>query len=98
MATATRYDIGDQPRATVTFRDADDVLTSPGTLVGLLRLPDGTESSLAAPTTVSTGVHRWTLPTLTQSGLHVVRCKGTAGLIAAVETSFVVDATAFVAP
>ena len=53
MATATRYDIGDQPRVTVTFKDADDVLTTPGTSAGLLRLPDGTESALAAPTTVS---------------------------------------------
>ncbi len=97
MAT-TVYDIGDKPNVVVTFRDADAVLTNPGAVSGLIRYPDGTEAALSAPTNTSVGVYVWALPTLTQSGAHVVRAKGTSGLIAAVEVAFTVQRSAFDTP
>jgi hypothetical protein len=92
------YDVGDKPEVQVTFRDTADVLTNPGALSGLIRYPDGTEAALSAPTNNSTGIYTWAIPTLTQQGVHVVRAKGTSGLVAATEVSFKVRATAFTAP
>ncbi len=97
MAT-TVYDIGDKPTVTTTFRNEAGTLTDPGAVSGLIRYPDGTEVALSAPTNTSTGVYAWALPTLTQVGPHVVRTKGTSGLIAAVEVAFTVQRSAFDTP
>jgi predicted secreted protein len=92
------FDIGDKPTVTVTFTNEAGTPTNPTTVVGLLRLPSGTESTLAAPTNPSAGVYAWALPELSQQGEHVVRAKATSGLVAAVEISFTVRATAFANP
>jgi len=97
MAT-TVYDIGDKPTCTVEFRNEAGALTNPGAVTGILRTPDGIETTLSAPTNTGTGVYAWALPTLTQAGPHVVRAKGTSGLIAAVEVAFTVQRSAFDTP
>jgi len=92
------YDIGDKPTVTVTFRNEAGVATNPGAVTGLIRTPDGVEATLSAPTNPGTGIYAWSLPTLTQAGPHVVRAKGTSGLIAAVEVAFTVQRSAFDTP
>lgn len=100
---ATTYDIGDRPTATVTFRDTADVLTSPTTVVFVVRTPAGVETPYTSPhaaiTTVSTGVFAFTFPApLNEAGAWHVRAKGTAGLEAAAELSFQVRRSNFATP
>lgn len=102
MATEV-YDLGDRPVATVTFRDVDEVLTSPSTVVFITRTPAGVETSYTTPNaniaTPSTGVFKFTFPAVfATAGTWSVRAKGTAGLEAAAELSFRVRASSFTTP
>ena len=102
MATQI-YDLGDRPVATVTFRDASDVLTSPTTVVFITRTPAGVETTYTTPnaniTTPSTGVFKFTFPSVfAVAGTWSVRAKGTAGVEAAAELSFRVRASSFTTP
>lgn len=100
---ATVYDIGDRPTVTATFTDAAGALTDPSTVVAIVRTPAGVETTTTSPNAAlvntSTGVWAFTLPTaLTAAGNWRVRIKGTAGLIAAAETTLAVRASAFTNP
>ena len=100
---ATTYDLGDRPTATVTFRDTADVLTSPTTVVFIVRTPAGVETPYTSPhdaiTTTSTGVFAFTFPDpLDEAGTWYIRAKGTAGLEAAAELSFQVRRSSFTTP
>lgn len=100
---ATAYNIGDRPVVTATFRDVDDVLASPTTVVFITRTPAGVETVYTSPhaaiTTPSTGVFKFTFPTpFTLAGTWYVRAKGTVGVETAVETSFRVKASSFTTP
>lgn len=97
------YDIGDQPVATATFRDVDDVLTNPSTVVFKTRTPSGVETTYTSPnaniTNPSVGVWKFTFPAaVTEAGNWVVRARGTAGLLAAEESTFIVRRSRFGTP
>ena len=100
---ASIYDIGDRPTVTATFTSAAGVLTNPSTVVAILRTPVGVETTTTSPNAAlvnsSTGVWAFTLPTaFDTAGNWQVRIKGTAGLIAAAETTLAVRASAFATP
>lgn len=85
------YDIGDQPTVTATFRDIDEVLTDPSAITIKVREPDGTETAYdqTDATNPSVGVWSFLMPApLDSCGIWTVKFFGTAGLIAAQETSF----------
>lgn len=97
------FDIGDAPKFKVTFHDEDGALDDPTAVVFTLRTPAGAETSFVHGTDdevdrVSTGVFRFTAPTLSASGTYRLRAKGTEGLIAADEGSFTVRASRFTTP
>ena len=83
----TTHDIGDSPTVIGTFYNLSDVLTSPTTVTAQHLQPNGVQAALTPVTTVSAGVHSVTLPTITQSGEHVVKFFGTGALVAAEETT-----------
>lgn len=96
-------DIADRPVATATFRNDVGDLEDPGTVVFLLRRPDGRETAHqfgldGDVTRVSLGVFRFVLPTFTKAGPWTVRANATAGLIAGVETNINVRPSAFKKP
>jgi hypothetical protein len=100
---ATAYDIGDKPTVTATFTNAAGTLTNPSTVVAILRTPAGVETTTTSPNAAivntSTGVWAFTLPSaFDTAGNWQVRIKGTAGLIAAAETTLVVRPSAFASP
>jgi len=100
---ATVYDIGDKPTVTATFTNAAGALTNPSTVVAILRTPAGVETTTTSPNAAivntSTGVWAFTLPSaFDTAGNWQVRIKGTAGLIAAAETTMAVRASAFASP
>lgn len=97
------YDIGDRPVATATFKDNDDVLTTPSTIVVKVQDPSGNVDTYTSPdasiTTLSTGVVQFTFPAvLDETGPWTIRFKGTAGLQAAYEGKFRARRTAFASP
>lgn len=91
------YDIGDQPKMRVTFT-VNGVATSPSTVVGKYRKPDGTEGDLTGVVAESAGVWVATFPTLDDDGIWYGRMKGTAGVIAAAEVRFYCRPTPFATP
>jgi nitrogen fixation protein FixH len=100
---ATVYDIGDRPTVTAKFTDAAGTPTDPSTVVAIVRTPAGVETTTTTPNAaiVNTAVGTWafTLPTAFDAGGNWrVRIKGTAGLIAAAETTLAVRASAFTNP
>lgn len=103
MSTTRTYDVGDRPSFVATFTNAAGTLTSPSTVVFITRDPAGTETSYTSPhasiVETSTGVFTFTLPSaLATEGTWYVRAKGTAGLITAGETSFMVRPSEFTTP
>jgi hypothetical protein len=86
----TIYDIGDAPQVTAEFRDLSDVLTNPTAVTAKMVEPDGTTTSLTGISNTGTGIYKVTLPTLDQSGEHVVKFFGTGTIIAAEEVRFTV--------
>jgi hypothetical protein len=102
MSATRTYDVGDRPEITATFTNAAGTATDPTTVVFITRAPDSTEVSYTAPTNITnptTGTFVFTFPAaLTQEGMWSVRAKGTAGLITAGETSFIVKPSAFATP
>ena len=100
---ASYYDIGDRPTVTATFTSVTGALTNPSTVVAMLRNPVGVETTITSPNAAlvnsSTGVWVFTLPTAFDTdGNWYVRIKGTAGLIAAAETTLAVRASNFNTP
>ena len=103
MAGPHHYPIGAKPEITATFRTSAGVLTTPTTTVFMLKDPAGNETTVTSPnaaiTTVSTGVVKYTHgSTVSTAGVWNVRAKGTAGLVAALDDSFIVDASPFTTP
>ena len=100
---ATVYDIGDRPTVTASFTDVAGTLTDPSTVVAIVRTPAGVETTTTSPNAAlvnsSTGVWAFTLPTaFDAAGNWRVRIKGTAGLIAAAETTLAVRESLFDTP
>ena len=89
----TIYDIGDAPVVTATFRTSAGVLTNPTAVTAKMVEPDGTQTTLSAPTNTGTGIYTVTCPTFDQSGRHVVKFFGTGVLIAAEEVAIDVKRT-----
>lgn len=89
----TTYDIGDAPQVTARFYDQDDALTDPTTVTAKLVEPDGTQSDLAGISNPSVGVYTVSLPTIDQSGKHVVKFFGVGALVAAEEVAIEVRRT-----
>ena len=85
MAT---YDIGDRPRATVTFTSVTGTPTNPTTVTVTVQDPTGAETSPAA-TSDGSGVYHVDVDA-TMSGRWLVRFVGTGNVVAAVEDSFFV--------
>jgi predicted MarR family transcription regulator len=93
-----RYDIGDRPTITATFRSLTDVLTNPTAITFKTRKPDGTvttanQTDAANP---SVGVWEYLLPAaFDRAGSWTVRVQATAGIETAGEFSFQVRASEF---
>jgi hypothetical protein len=87
---ADRYQIGDRKVVVSEFRDEDGVLTSPSTVTGEVKAPDGTVTPLS-PTEASAGIWRMTLPAFTAPGVWSWWIAGTAGVIAADQGRIVVE-------
>jgi hypothetical protein len=87
---ADRYQIGDRKVVVSEFRDEDGVLTSPSTVTGEVKAPDGTVTPLS-PTEASAGIWRMTLPAFTAPGVWSWWIAGTAGLIAADQGRIIVE-------
>jgi hypothetical protein len=89
MATdQTEYLIGSQPTYTVTFRNASDALETPSGTVCRVLAPDGTVTVVGSPTTVSTGVLRWTLPVADQVGVWWVTAESSTPFVSVDEDSY----------
>lgn len=84
---ANVYDIGDQPRATVTFTDLDGTTTDPSTVTCTVRKPDGTITEPVAASAEPDGTWYADIP-VDQAGTWRIRFEGTGALIAAVESRF----------
>lgn len=93
------YQIGDQPTVTGYFTAIDTGLpANPSAITIQVRKPDGTVTSYtqADATNPAVGTWRFSFPApLDQDGLWRVRFAGTAGVVAAAETSFSVDCSVF---
>lgn len=87
---AARYQIGDRVVVTTTFRVEDGTPTSPSTVVGECRSPDGTVTALA-PSASAPGVWRMTLPTFDERGTWSWYIAGISGVIAADQGVIFVD-------
>jgi hypothetical protein len=103
MAAKDIHDIGDTPIYEVAFTNAAGAPSDPTEMTFMLKKPDGTETSYvygAAAQVVRSGVgtYQFTVPTLVAAGQYVVRAKGTAGIITAVERAFGVRVSAFTNP
>lgn len=83
------YDIGDQPRITVTFTNIAGVATDPSAVECVVRAPDGTETTPTPTNGSGDGEFYIDLP-LDQNGLWHVRFAGTGTVTAAVEQSILV--------
>jgi hypothetical protein len=81
------YDIGDQPRLTMTFTDIDGVLADPTDFTLTLQKPSGIEiTKIAADCThQSTGVYYWD-QLLTESGRWQINVVSTGATVAAEQT------------
>lgn len=79
---------GSDLRLSGTFRDINNNLADPTTVVCSVRTPDGVVAEYT-PTKLSTGIYYYDL-TLTQSGVYTFRYAGTGALIAASDKNFTV--------
>lgn len=112
MSNLADYKIGAKPVFTFTFRAAvasgvdpnTGTLTDPSTVIAIWQVPAGTETvytygvDTGYVSKTSTGIYTFTPPTIAAAGRHVVRAKGTAGLIAAGEETVGVPPSKFTAP
>ena len=101
MATTTNsktFDIGDQPTFVWTFRDENDVLTTPLAVTFSQRAPDGTVviENFGNATEESTGVLSWQIPApFTAPGTWKYRVAATSGVVVAEELTVKVRKSAF---
>jgi hypothetical protein len=86
----TRYQVGDRKVVVSTFTVEDGTPTSPSTVTGEVKAPDGTVTPLT-PTEASAGVWRMTLPAFTAPGVWSWWIAGTAGVIAADQGRIIVE-------
>jgi hypothetical protein len=82
------YDIGDRPRATVTFTAINGTPTNPTTVTVTVQDPTGAETSPAAVSD-GAGVYHVDIDA-TMSGRWLVRFVGVGTVVAAVEDQFLV--------
>lgn len=87
---AARYQIGDRVTVSTTFTVEDGTPTSPSTVVGEVKAPDGTVTPLT-PTEASEGVWRMILPAFDAPSTWSWWIAGTAGVIAADQGVIVVE-------
>lgn len=93
MAAANHYEVGSLVEVTATFRDDAGALADPTAVVAEYKRPDGT-IVVAAATHDSLGVYHIDVP-LTESGNWAARFNGTGAIVAAAESKFIANATAF---
>jgi hypothetical protein len=96
---ANTYDIGDNPRLTATFRNEADAVADPTSIVAKYRKPDGTVVTLTYGVDLalykdSTGIYHTDI-TVDMAGRWYYRFVGTGNVIAAEETYFDVEKSAF---
>ena len=92
------FDIGDQPTFVWTFRDEENVLTSPLVVQFSQRAPDGTivTENLGDATEESPGVLSWQIPApFNASGTWKYRAAATSGVVVAEELTVKVRKSAF---
>lgn len=98
MATANTYDIGDQVRLTVKFKNAAGAAADPTTATIIVREPDDTETAYSGTlVNPAVGTYYYDL-TITAAGIHHYRGKGTGAVVAAAERFFNVPESAFDSP
>ena len=98
VSSSNVFDIGDQPTFVWTFRDENDVLTTPLAVTFSQLAPDGTltTENLGNATEESTGVLSWQIPVpFDAPGTWKYRVAATSGVIVAEELSVKVRKSAF---
>jgi hypothetical protein len=101
MSTTTssrNFDIGDQPTFVWTFRDENDVLTTPLAVTFSQIAPDGTrtDENLGNATEESVGVLSWQIPApFNAAGTWKYRVAATSGVVVAEELTVKVRKSAF---
>ncbi len=82
MTTRGPYEVGQVIQLRATFRDPDDVLTTPTTRACLLRTPVGAETAEGGSgTVVSPGIIDFTLPPFAMPGTYIARIEGEGGIL-----------------
>lgn len=88
------HDIGDRVRVTCTFKNLDDVLTSPTTVTAEMLAPGATVPTTPTVTAGSTGVY-YVEVDAALAGIYRLRFEGTGALVAAAEHAFSVRRSYF---
>lgn len=93
MAAIPEYDVGDSPRFTVEFRNADGVPADPTVVTAKVQDPAATETTPTA-TKLATGIYYIDID-ITASGTWYARMVGTGAVKAACEAKFTARPTQF---
>lgn len=94
MSNPNRYHLGTRVRMTATFRDDDDVLTNPTTVVCKTRAPVTKTIATVSNSSASTGIYTAEV-TPTEVGIWYYQFTGTGAVVAGEEQAFIVQPSEF---